>query len=62
VQVGETNANCHSPTWPGFRPKLAHRAFISRTLRQLGLSLETVRPVGRPTAWRKQQEQRDAEG
>jgi hypothetical protein len=41
--------------------ELANRAFICRTLRQLGLSLEPTRLVGRPTAWRKQQEARDAE-
>jgi hypothetical protein len=47
---------------PLLKDELAGRAFICRTLRQLGLNLEPVRSVGRPTAWRKQQEQRDAEG
>jgi hypothetical protein len=47
---------------PALKDELANRAFICRTLRQLGLNLEPVRSVGRPTAWRKQQEQRDAEG
>src|SRR6516162_1002096 len=46
---------------PAVKEELAGRAFIVRTLRQLGLTLEPVRAVGRPTAWRKQQEARDAE-
>ena len=46
---------------PALKEQLAHRSFIVRTLRQLGLNLEPVRAVGRPTAWRKQQEARDAE-
>ena len=46
---------------PAVKEELAHRAFISRTLRQLGLNLEPTRLVGRPTTWRKLQEQRDAE-
>ena len=46
---------------PGLKDELAGRAFIVRVLRQLGLNLEPVRSVGRPTAWRKQQEARDAE-
>jgi ribosomal protein L13E len=45
---------------PAVKEELAGRAFIVRTLRQLGLTLEPVRAVGRPTAWRKQQEARDA--
>jgi hypothetical protein len=46
---------------PLLKDELANRAFICRTLRQLGLNLEPLRSVGRPTAWRKQQEQRDAD-
>src|SRR5215469_13510336 len=46
---------------PALKDELAGRAFIVRVLRQLGLNLEPVRPVGRPTKWRQQQEQRDAE-
>jgi hypothetical protein len=46
---------------PALKDELANRAFICRTLRQLGLNLEPTRPVGRPTAWRKQQEQRHAD-
>jgi hypothetical protein len=46
---------------PLLKDELAGRAFIVRVLRQLGLNLEPVRSVGRPTSWRKQQEQRDAE-
>src|SRR5262249_597696 len=46
---------------PALKDELANRAFICRTLRQLGLNLEPVRAVGRPTAWQKRQEQRDAE-
>jgi|SRR5215831_3038207 len=50
-----------SKAHPLLKDELANRAFICRTLRQLGLNLEPTRPVGRPTAWRKQQEQRDAD-
>jgi len=46
---------------PLLKDELAGRAFIVRVLRQLGLNLEPTRLVGRPTAWRKQQEARDAE-
>jgi hypothetical protein len=46
---------------PALKDELANRAFICRTLRQLGLNLEPIRSVGRPTAWQKRQEQRDAE-
>jgi hypothetical protein len=46
---------------PALKEQLAHRSFIVRTLRALGLNLEPVRSVGRPTAWQKRQEQRDAD-
>ena len=46
---------------PLLKDELAGRAFIVRVLRQLGLTSEPIRAVGRPTAWRKQQEQRDAD-
>ena len=43
------------------KEELAGRAFIVRTLRALGLNLEPVRSVGRPTAWQKRQEERGAD-
>jgi hypothetical protein len=46
---------------PGLKEELANRQFICRTLQALGLNLEAVRPVGRPTAWKKRQEDRDAD-
>ena len=33
---------------PLIKQELAHRAFICRGLQKLGLSLEPIRPVGRP--------------
>jgi len=47
---------------PALREELANRQFICRTLERLGLNLEAVKPVGRPSgaAWRKQ-EDRDAD-
>jgi ribosomal protein L13E len=44
---------------PAVREELAGRQFICRTLQALGLNLEAARPVGRPTAWRKRQEDRE---
>ena len=35
---------------PGCKDELACRAFVVRTLERLGLNVEAVRPVGRPTA------------
>jgi hypothetical protein len=46
---------------PAVKEELAGRAFIVRTLRALGLNLEPVRSVGRPTAWQKRQEERGAD-
>src|SRR5262252_7457203 len=46
---------------PAVKEELAWRQFICRTLQALGLNLEAGRPVGRPTAWRKQQEDRGAD-
>jgi len=46
---------------PALKEQLSHRAFIVRTLRALGLNLEPVRSVGRPTAWQKRQEERGAD-
>jgi hypothetical protein len=34
---------------PALRDELAGRAFIVRTLERLGLNMETVKPVGRPS-------------
>jgi hypothetical protein len=36
---------------PGLRDELSNRAFIVRTLERLGLTLQNVQPVGRPTDW-----------
>jgi hypothetical protein len=38
---------------PALRDELAGRAFIVRTLERLGLNVETIKPVGRPskTGW-----------
>ena len=44
---------------PALKEELVGRQFICRTLQALGLNLEAVRPVGRPTAWRKRQEDRE---
>ena len=48
-------------THPALREELSLRRFICRTLERLGLNLEAVKPIGRPTAWQKRQERRDAE-
>jgi hypothetical protein len=40
---------------PALKDELAGRAFICRTLERLGLNLEAIKPVGGPTAWKKQQ-------
>jgi hypothetical protein len=38
---------------PALRDELAGRAFIVRTLERLGLNVETIKPVGRPSGgWR----------
>ena len=34
---------------PALRDELAGRAFVARTLERLGLNIEAVKPVGRPT-------------
>jgi hypothetical protein len=44
---------------PGVKLELAARQFVVRTLRELGLNLQPVREVGRPTAWKKQQRDRE---
>src|SRR5215469_10430281 len=41
---------------PAVKEELAGRQFICKTLQALGLNLEPVRSVGRPTAWQKRQE------
>jgi hypothetical protein len=40
---------------------LAGRQFIVRTLQALGLNLEPNRAIGRPTAWQKRQEDKNAD-
>jgi hypothetical protein len=39
---------------PALRDELAGRAFICRTLERLGLNVETIKPIGRPSGagWR----------
>jgi hypothetical protein len=63
TDVESTRATYNHPRLlhPALKEQLAHRSFIVRTLRALGLNLEPVRSVGRPTAWQKRQEQRDAD-
>ena len=34
---------------PGLKHELANRSFVVRTLQRLGLDVEAIRPVGRPT-------------
>jgi hypothetical protein len=46
---------------PALKEELANWRFIARTLERLGLNLEAVRPVGRPTSWAKRQEKRNAD-
>jgi hypothetical protein len=60
---GEVLETEHGPkVHPAVKEELAGRAFIVRTLRALGLTLEPLRSgPGRPTAWQKQQEERDAD-
>ena len=49
-------------THPALQQELAARQFICRTLERLGLNLEAVKPMGRPSgaAWKKR-EDRDAD-
>jgi hypothetical protein len=46
---------------PALKEELANRQFICRTLQALGLNLEPVRGVGRPTAWTKRREDQGAD-
>jgi hypothetical protein len=34
---------------PGLKHELAARAFVVRTLHKLGLDVEAIKPIGRPT-------------
>ena len=34
---------------PGLRAELANRAFVVRSIQRLGLDVEPVRPIGRPS-------------
>jgi hypothetical protein len=59
---GEVIATKSGPkVHPAVKEELAGRAFIVRTSQALGLNLEPTRAVGRPTAWAKRQEKRDAD-
>jgi hypothetical protein len=56
---GEVIATKNGPkVHPAVKEELAGRQFICRTLQALGLNLEPVRAVGRPTAWQKREEDR----
>ena len=46
---------------PALREELANRQFICRTLERLGLNLEAVRPVGRPSgaAWKARKDREE---
>jgi len=48
---------------PALREELAGRQFICRTLERLGLNLEAVRPVGRPSgaAWKARKDRENAD-
>jgi hypothetical protein len=47
---GETIHTRNGPkAHPALRDELAGRAFIVRTLERLGLNVETIKPVGRPS-------------
>jgi len=48
---------------PGLREELANRQFICRTLERLGLNLEAVRPVGRPSgaAWKAKKDRENGD-
>ena len=46
---------------PAIKEELAGRNFIVKTLQKLGLNLEPVHLVGRPTSWKKRQEERGAD-
>jgi hypothetical protein len=37
---------------PGLKHELANRAFVVRSLQRLGLDVEAIKPVGRPSGWR----------
>jgi len=36
---------------PALKGELANRAFVTRNLQRLGLNIETLKPVGRPSGW-----------
>lgn len=44
---GKSGAKAH----PLMRDELALRSFIVRGLARLGLAIETIKPVGRPSGW-----------
>jgi hypothetical protein len=48
---------------PALKDELANRAFICRTLERLGLNLEAVKPVGRPSgvAWNRKEDRKDGD-
>jgi hypothetical protein len=36
---------------PGLKAELACRSFICRNLQRLGLNVEAIKPIGRPSGW-----------
>jgi hypothetical protein len=48
---------------PLLKDEVSNRAFICRTLERLGLNLEAVKPMGRPSgaAWKARKEREDAD-
>ena len=48
---------------PLLKDEVANRAFICRTLERLGLNLEAVKPMGRPSgvAWKPRKDRVDAD-
>jgi hypothetical protein len=61
-QDGETIHTEHGlKAHPCLKDELANRAFIVRTLEKLGVTLEPIRPIGRPPMgpWQKRREDAD---
>jgi hypothetical protein len=36
---------------PALKAELAYRSFITRNLQRLGLNVEAIKPIGRPSGW-----------
>jgi hypothetical protein len=46
---------------PLLKAELACRAFITRNLQRLGLNIEAIKPIGRPSGWSPPMRARDLE-